>query len=108
MITQHPHPNRGMIMDEAEEQRRKRNLGGKRRPSWMNRCRLAPYLQIDGPFLVPPMEPSLTPPGGLRHQFSTRVTSFPVMNVGGQSLPLNAPILHLLHVPDIVIPNIAL
>ena len=83
MITQHLHPNRGMILDEVEEQRRKRNLGGKRRPSWMNRCRLAPYPQIDGPFLVPPMEPSLTPPEGLRPQSSTQIISFLVMNVEG-------------------------
>ena len=95
----------GTILDEVEEQRRKRNLGGEHRPSWMNHYRLALYLQIDGPCLGPPMEPPLIPPEGISPQSSTQTADFLVMNVKGQSLPLNAPILHLLHGPDSVIPN---
>ena len=98
----------GVILGEVEEPRRKMNLGGKHRPSWMNHCRLALYLQIDGPCLGPPMEPPLIPPEGISPQSSTQTADFLVMNVKGQSLPLNVPILHLLHGPDSVIPNRAL
>ena len=106
MIIRPLHPNRGVILDEVEEQRRKMNLGGKHRPSWMNHCRLALYLQIDGPCLGPPIP--LIPPEGISPQSSTQTADFLVMNVKGQILPLNVPILHLLHVPDSVIPNVAL
>ena len=97
-----------MILDEVEEQRRKRNLGGEHRPSWMNHYRLELYLQIDGPCLGPLMEPPRIPPEGISLQSSTQTADFLVMNVKGQSFPLNPPILLLLHGPDSVIPNKAL
>ena len=80
------------------------NLGGKHRPSWMNHCRLALYLQIDGPCLGPPMEPPLIPPEGISPQSSTQTADFLVMNVKEPNLPLNALVLRLLHGLDSVIP----
>ena len=95
----------GMILDEVEEQRRKRNLGGELRPSWMNHYRMALYLQIDGPCQGPhPMEPPLIPPEGISPQSSTPTADFLVMNVKEPNLPLNALVLRLLHGLDSVTP----
>ena len=95
----------GMILDEVEEQRRKRNLGGELKPSWMKDYRMMLYLRIDGPCQGPhPMEPPLIPPEGISPQSSTPTADFLVMNVKGPNLPLNVPILLLLHGLDSVIP----
>ena len=99
----------GTILDEVEEQRRRRSLGGVLELFWMKDYLMTLCLPIDGPCQCPhPMEPPLIPPEGISPQSSTPTADFLVMNVKGQSLPLNVPILHLLHGPDSVIPNIAL
>ena len=99
----------GTILDEVEEQRRKRSLGGELEPFWMKGYLMTLYLLIDGHCPCPhPMEPPLIPPDGINPQSSTQTADFLVMNVKGPSLPLNVPILHLLHGPDSVIPNRAL
>ena len=72
----------------------------------MNHYRLLLYLLIVGPCLDPLIP--LIQPEGISLQSSTQTADFLVMNVKGQSLPLNAPILLLLHGPDSVIPNRAL
>ena len=95
-----------MILDEVEEQRRKRNLGGELKPSWMKDYRMTLYLPIDGPCQCPhPMESPLIPPEGISPQSSTPTADFLVMNVKEPNLPLHALVLRLPHGPDSVTPT---
>ena len=95
----------GTILDEVEEQRRRRSLGGVLEPFWTKGYLMMLYLLIDGPCQCPhPMEPPLIPPEGISPQSSTPTADFLVMNVKGPNLPLNVPILLLLHGLDSVIP----
>ena len=95
-----------MILDEVGEQRRKKNLGGELKPSWMKDYRMMLYLRIDGPCQGPhPMEPPLIPPEGISPQSSTPTADFLVMNVKEPNLPLHALVLRLPHGPDSVTPT---
>ena len=104
MTTQH-HPSMGTILDEVEEQRRRRSLGGELEPFWMKDYPMTLYLPIDGPCQCPhPMESPLIPPDGISPQSSTPTTDFLVMNVKEPNLPLNALVLRPLHGLDSVTP----
>ena len=95
----------GTILDEVEEQRRRRSLGGVLELFWMKDYLMTLYLPIDGPCQCPhPMEPPLIPPEGISPQSSTPTADFLVMNVKEPNLPLNALVLRLLHGLDSVTP----
>jgi hypothetical protein len=96
----------GTILDEVEEQRRKKSSGGELEPFWMKGYLMTLYLLIDGHCPCPhPMEPPLIPPDGINPQSSTPTADFLGMNVEEPNLPLHALILRLPHGPDSVTPN---
>ena len=105
LTTQH-HPNMGTILDEMEEQRKKRILGGELEPFWMKGYLMTLCLLIGGPCPCPhPMESPLTPPDGISPQSSTPTADSLVMNVEEPNVHLHALVLRLPHGPDSVIPT---
>ena len=105
MLTTQHHPNMGTILDEMEEQRKKKILGGELEPFWMKGYLMTLCLLIGGPCPCPhPMGLPLIPPDGINPQSSTPTADFLVMNVKEPNLPLNALVLRLLHGLDSVTP----
>ena len=105
MLTTQHHPNMGTV----GEQRKTRILVGGLEPFWMKGCPTPLCLLIGGPCPCPhPMEPPLTPPGGINPQSSTPIADFLVMNDKEPNLLLHAVVLRLPHGPDNATPTRAL